>query len=360
MKEDAYQEVYSNDDLFNITSWGADLSFRELNIMYEEGDLLKPELQRNYVWTKWEASRFIESILLGLPIPSIFLADTKDNKKLIIDGYQRIMTMYDYMYRGFFANENKVFKLSNTDRINARWRNKAFKELSLDDQRKLKLATIHAIIFVQKSPANDDTSMFQIFERINTSGRSLNAQEVRNCVCQGRFNSLLFKLNQYENWRKLYGKELPDERMRDMELILRFFAMREMEWQTIEQRQINLKQYLDSFMKKNSDNIDHFEACFIQTIDFLFDIFDDTAFKNIDKNGSFVKTCNPTIFEAIMIAADDFLKSNKKRLDKKEYIQRRQQLLLDEGFSQSASIRTTNVENILRRINRAKSIIFGL
>src|SRR5690606_8836233 len=86
----------SNDDLFNITSWGADMSFRELISMYDDDELLKPELQRKYVWDKPEASRFIESILLGLPIPSIFLANTPDNNKLIIDGYQRIMTVYDF------------------------------------------------------------------------------------------------------------------------------------------------------------------------------------------------------------------------------------------------------------------------
>lgn len=69
------QEAYSDDSLFNISSWGADLTFRELVQMYHENDLVKPEFQRNYVWKKTEASRFIESILLGLPVPSIFLAN---------------------------------------------------------------------------------------------------------------------------------------------------------------------------------------------------------------------------------------------------------------------------------------------
>lgn len=75
---------YSNDDLYNISSWGADLSFRELVLMYDDGELLKPELQRKYVWTKNEASRFIDSILLGLPVPSIFLAKEKDEKNLLL------------------------------------------------------------------------------------------------------------------------------------------------------------------------------------------------------------------------------------------------------------------------------------
>ena len=71
---------YSDDSLFNITSFGTDMTFRELITMYEEGDLEKPEMQRNYVWNKNEASRFIDSVLLGLPVPSIFLAKTKMRK----------------------------------------------------------------------------------------------------------------------------------------------------------------------------------------------------------------------------------------------------------------------------------------
>ena len=75
------EDDYSNDDLYNINSWGADLSFRELITMYDEGELAKPEIQRHYVWDKSEASRFIESLLMGLPVPSIFLARNDGEKK---------------------------------------------------------------------------------------------------------------------------------------------------------------------------------------------------------------------------------------------------------------------------------------
>lgn len=74
------EDDYSDDSLFNISSWGADLSFRELVSMYNDNELVKPELQRKYVWDKIEASRFIESILLGLPVPSIFLAQSGSQK----------------------------------------------------------------------------------------------------------------------------------------------------------------------------------------------------------------------------------------------------------------------------------------
>ena len=149
---------YSDDALFNITSFGADMSFRELITMYEEGDLEKPEMQRNYVWNKNEASRFIDSILLGLPVPSIFLAKTSDEKRLIVDGYQRIMTVFDYVKKGVFGGDGKSFSLSNSEIINERWRGKTFQELQPEEQRKIRNSSIHAIVFEQKQP-KDDTGM---------------------------------------------------------------------------------------------------------------------------------------------------------------------------------------------------------
>ncbi|MDE7311276.1 MAG: DUF262 domain-containing protein, partial [Eubacterium sp.] len=178
---------YSDDSLFNITSFGTDMTFRELITMYDEGELEKPEMQRNYVWDRNEASRFIDSVLLGLPVPSIFLAKTSDEKRLIVDGYQRIMTVYDYVKHGIFGGDGKLFALSNSESINERWRGKTFQELLPEEQRKIRASQIHAIVFEQKEP-KDDTGMYQIFERINTSVRSLKPQEIRNCVYHGTFN----------------------------------------------------------------------------------------------------------------------------------------------------------------------------
>ena len=220
------EESFSNDDLFNINSWGADLSFRELISMYNENDLVKPDLQRKYVWSIEEASRLIDSILLGLPIPSIFLAKKeekrlifvrmrirgdnvnirtdrliirtiKEEKRLIIDGYQRIKTVYDYV-TGIFEKNGKVFKLANSKIINERWRGKAFVELSEDEQRRIRNTTIHAIIFEQKKPCND-SGMYQIFERINTSGRTLSSQEIRNCIYYGNYNNI--NKFYYKRWK---------------------------------------------------------------------------------------------------------------------------------------------------------------
>jgi hypothetical protein len=358
-------EEYSNDDLFNITSWGADLSFRELITMYEEEELLKPELQRKYVWEKPEASRFIESLLLGLPVPSIFLAEAKNETKLIIDGYQRIMTVYDYV-RGIFSRDNKTFKLTNSKKINERWRGKAFSELLESDQRKIKKSTIHAIIFVQNHPKGEDTSLFQIFERINTTGKTLTAQEIRNCVYQGKLNALLFGLNKDPIWRKMLGRTEEDPRMLDMEFILRFFALQDPLIKTTKKNQIALKQHLNTFMGKHPDadkaidsTIEGFEAVFTETIRVVHAKLGKTAFQNwSDETGEFSGRFSPTVFDAISIATAF---ANWAGIDCESELTKakHKQLLSDETFIEFTTKRTTNVEHILGRINLAANYLYG-
>lgn len=350
---------YSDDSLFNISSWGADLSFRELISMYEEDELIKPELQRKYVWDKVEASRFIESILLGLPVPSIFLAQS-GSQKLIVDGYQRIMTVYDYM-RGIFSTDKKVFRLSNSEKINARWRNKAFSELSTDDQRKIKSTTIHAIIFEQKKPENDGTSLYQVFERINTSGRTLTPQEIRNCVYQGSFNTMLFEINENKTWRKLFGTEDVDSRMRDLEYILRFFTMKTGDILNTDSKQISLKKALNDFMKAHKEDrpadIQQFKDEFDTTVQLVYDHIGRDAFRNYTR-GKFSKKFHPAIFDAIMVAVFLIQKQGIPLDDVSE--EKHIALLENLNFKEVTSKRTTDVDNIRKRIFIVGEMLFGV
>ncbi len=355
---------YVNDDLYNINSWGADYSFRELISMYDDGDLEKPELQRKYVWGKPEASRFIDSVLLGLPIPSIFLAKTHDNKMLIIDGYQRLMTIYDYM-RGIWSGDNKIFRLSNIpEKINIRWKNKAFTELSDTEQRKIKTTTIHAIIFEQKSPIDGDTSLFQIFERINTSGRTLMPQEIRNCVYQGKFNSLLFELNINLQWRHLFGSELEDPRMRDLEFILRYFSLNTDFIRNYPKSNISLKKYLNEFMGSKINNTDdaisNFRNDFLVTINNVNNTFGDNAFYNVQSTDltTIRKRFYPTIFDAIMISTSIAIKSGADITASSEV--RRLNLLKDTNFRKYISEGTMQTEHINGRINLALNYLYDL
>lgn len=361
---DSEDQETSNDDLFNITSWGADMSFRELISMYDDDELLKPELQRKYVWEKPEASRFIESILLGLPIPSIFLANTPDNNKLIIDGYQRIMTIYDYVKKGIFSKDGKAFKLTNTDKINHRWKGKSFNELSEFDQKKIRQTTIHAIIFEQKQPKDNDSSLFQIFERINTSGKILKPQEIRNCVYQGNLNTLLFELNQDIYWRKLYGNDIEDSRMLDLEFILRSFALANHELRILEKGQISLKMYLNEYMGEKKHNsiafIDSKRIDFQKVIKFIFDNLGVVAFRNLATENTYQTRFNPTIFDSISIATSYAMEKLGDNIPIADIKNRHKLLLLNEKFKEYSTIRTTNIDHINGRIELASQILYGI
>lgn len=361
--EEERNEELSNDDLFNISSWGADPSVRELITQYSEGDIEKPELQRKYVWNKKVASRFIESLLLGLPVPSIFLANIESTgKRLIIDGYQRIRTLHDFIHEGIWRGDDSVFRLVDSNVINKRWRNKTFEELSESDKRRLKNYTIHAIIVEQRRPAND-SAMFQIFERINTSGVSLNDQEVRNCVYQGAMNTRLFELNQKKEWRVLFGKKTQDNRMIDLELILRFFAMNKPEIYLSNEKNFVLKKILNDEMANNrseSDYLDRICDDFVNTIEFIYKYFGEEGFYNLQNDLQKIrKRLYPTVYDSLMIATSIALSKgfNPAGEDLKA---RRMAMLKDESYRESITQGTMTVEHIQTRIRRALKIVYEL
>ncbi|MBO2690124.1 DUF262 domain-containing protein [Shewanella algae] len=357
-------DSYSDDSLFRISSYGADLSFRELIERYEDEELLKPELQRHYVWDRIEASRFIDSILLGLPVPSIFLAQQPDERLLIVDGYQRIMTVHNFV-KGIFSTDGKIFRLSKSDKINKRWRGNAFSELTDTEQRKIRNTTIHAIIFVQQEPSNDDTSLFQVFERINTSGRSLMPQEIRNCVAQGDFNKLLFQLNDNQLWRSSFGLEKPDARMRDMEYILRFFALSSEKFKEDDRERISLRRFLDLYMKSNvnptDQEISEYEQRFNSSIQLVYDVFGGSAFHNVSPTSpeKLVEKFSPTIFDSILIAADYAIQKGGYSIPN-DPEQERRNLLRDDEYRFAVTKETMTRKNIIQRISMVCDRLFGL
>lgn len=355
------QELSANDDLYNITSWGADMTLMDIIMSYQSNDIVKPELQRKYVWDRKEASRFIESILLGLPVPSVFLANSADYQKLIVDGYQRIMTIVDF-YNGIWSGDGKPFNLYNSDIINKRWRNKTYKELTSEDQRRYRMYTIHAIIFEQKQPRSD-SGLFQIFERINTSGKTLNPQEIRNCVYQGKLNALLFELNKNKSWRILFGDDKEDSRMRDIEFILRFFALSEPTIIFSDAKAITLKKELNEYMGAHVDGDDAlFEKkreIFINCVSYILDKMGNEAFYNLKNDLSSVrKKFYPTIFDSLMIATKIALERGYN--DDSPLIERRLELLRNPDYRDSITQGTMQTEHIRTRVSRALKIIYQM
>jgi hypothetical protein len=165
---------------FSITSYGADYPVDGLVKRIVQGDILVPlfnlepeegqttvGFQREYVWRKPQADKFIESLLLGLPVPGIFLVKEPNGKHLVLDGQQRLKTLESF-YDGLF--QGKEFSLEN---VQDQWKQKTYKTIHPDDRRRLDDSIIHATIVRQDEPTEDQSSVYLIFERLNSGGTFL-------------------------------------------------------------------------------------------------------------------------------------------------------------------------------------------
>lgn len=188
-----------------------------LHKRYLKGRLnVQPGFQRQFVWDKVKSSRLIESALLDIPIPIIYLSEEKDGKDNVIDGQQRLTAFFSFIDGKF--PDNSDFKLSGLN-VFTELNGKKFNELSEDIQDKIMTYKIRVIKFKKES---DNDLQFEIFARLNTGAVPLNDQELRNCVYRGRLNELLKELSQEQDFKYLLGISKPEKRMRDVELVLRF------------------------------------------------------------------------------------------------------------------------------------------
>lgn len=236
---------------YDIASYPSDLTLSVLAEMWKSGDIVIPEFQRNFVWSISQSSLLIESFLLGLPVPQVFFYVDPDNKNLVIDGQQRLLSVVYYL-DGYFGSETihgkqQVFRLSGLDERSP-YAKKRFSDLDEASQRKFRNAVLRAINIRQLNPKGENTSVYHIFERLNTGGTPLKPQEIRNCVFRGGFASLLRDLNADSNWRQILGKKTFDKHQKDVELILRAFALCQ-SWGKYEKP---MKEYLNVAMDSNS------------------------------------------------------------------------------------------------------------
>ncbi len=172
----------------------------------------RPKFQRRYVWSNRLASRLIESILLNVPIPPCYLAQDSDFALDVIDGQQRIYSIYR-----FADNQFRLVDLDVLTNLNG----KRFHQLPPRLRRKLETYTLRCVIVTNDS---DPDIRFEVFERLNTNTMPLNSQELRNSISRGALIDLLGGLATHPSWLKILNRRKPDRRMRDEELILRFFA----------------------------------------------------------------------------------------------------------------------------------------
>src|SRR6185436_17356802 len=248
--------------------------------------------QRGFVWTKPQIDRFVESLLLGFPVPGVFLVREPSDVLLVLDGQQRLRSLqayYECELRG------DVFRL---EYVEEPWKGHRYQDLDPEDRRRLDNSIIHATIVRQETPENDYSSIYSIFERLNTGGTPLQPQEIRVALFRGPFINLLRELNQFAPWREIYGPKSP--RLKDQELLLRFF--------TLLYRRGNykrpLKGFLNSYLEANRD-------LKLQTADELRERFQGAAQLVQDAIGRQAfrpqRSLNAAVFDSVMVGLADRL-----------------------------------------------------
>jgi len=268
-----------------------DLSINTLKEQWDDGILLIPEFQREYVWDNAKASRLIESLLLNIPIPVLFFAETPEAKYQIVDGHQRVYSVIRYL-------ENQ-FPLSGL-RIQSEFKGLRFHKLPEREQRFLRTRAMRAIII---SADSSPSMKFEVFERLNTGGLALNAQEVRHALNIGRFSRLLSSLETDPEFRRCLNISKPRKRMVDQELILRFFALRD----RLPQYRTPLVRFLNDYMRANRNPSDERIVekgdLFHETMQLINTVMNVSAFRVTDTTGRPTeRVINRAVFEAQAIA----------------------------------------------------------
>ncbi len=328
---------------YKIVSYPADYTLQGLYDKWKESSIQIQPFQRQYVWTLLQASRLVESFLLGLPVPGIFFYKDKTRGDLIvIDGQQRLRSVFSF-FEGRLPGAKGKFHLKG---VQPEWEGKLYTELRKQDQRGFQDSVLRATIVDQIDP-KDNSSIFHIFERLNTGGTSLKPQEVRNCIYSGPFNNLLLELNKAKKWRRIVGTLHVDKRMRDVELILRFLALT----QARSQYSKPMKNFLSDFMEEkrftSRKELSSNKRMFKDTVDEVTECLGRKPFH-------IRAGLNAAVYDSVMTS---FALARKKvsRSIKSRY----ERLLNNKSFQAYVSSSTTDVDVVKKRIALARHRLFG-
>lgn len=279
---------------FEITAYGADYPVDALVKRYEDKDIEIPQWQRGWVWSPRDAARFVESLLLGLPVPGIFLYQEPSTRKLlVVDGQQRLRSLVAYYNNDLGGRPFRLPErpLSRYQPANPDFAGRSYKELQDSDRRSLDNQIIHATV-VKQDNTDGASSIYHVFERINSTGVRLQPQEIRSVIYRGTLDDLLQGLNKNTIWRQVYGQ--PSKHLKDQELILRFIALLD----AVDSYERPMADFLNTWMQTHrnttTDSLEALRATFDRTIAFAWEAVGQRVFRP-------ETTLNAAVFDAVMV-----------------------------------------------------------
>ena len=324
-----------------------DFPLSTLKEMVDDGDIIpNPEYQRDYVYTDKQASKLVESVLMGIPIPTIYLCVEEDNTYSVTDGQQRITSLVRYLKNDFALNG-----LQELNELNG----KCYKDLSKDIQKKLKSSSLSTISLLKQSTA----LKYEIFARLNQGAVKLNPQELRNCIYRGTFNKMLddiaatnphlHNLFHDDNNRKSY-----------QERILRFFALR-----NYQDYQSSMLKTMNSYMELHrNDEEDEIKAAkdrFNNTIDIIKQVLGNEAFMAFDRNkNTILEKFSGSVYDSIIIPFSFFDKHSLiVNADKiREAVMNVK--MTDESYREDTYAATGSKVRVIRRIQTIYNLILSI
>ena len=354
-----------------------DFNINTINNLIESGGIEMPFFQRNYVWDKKRASKFIESLVLGLPIPQIFLYQKERNKFLVIDGQQRLLTIYYFIKERFpkktkrvalrkifdehgcipnsiFSNDEyfEDFKLQ-LESIGTSTKHplNGLKFNTLDDyQANFSFTTIRCMTIRQNAPTDDDSSIFEIFNRLNTGGMNLGSQEIRACLYYSNFYRMLSILNQKDEWRRIYGKKEEDAKSKDIEVLLRAFALLVYHDNYGGSMNAFINRFAKETMKYSEDEINYFKNLFDSFLQKCSGV-DAKAFST--KNGQF----NVALFDGVFVAISEEAYKNKRFINIGLSPSKMSALKDDKEFEDAITHSTSHTNAVRLRVEKAREYL---
>ena len=383
-RSDWYEDYAEDTDDLQIEEYDITASPNDFNVMtlcsfVDSGSVRIPGFQRNFVWDIGRASRLIESLILGLPVPQLFLYEQERNKFLVIDGQQRLMSIYYFIKKRFPRKERRadirrIFDRTGTipdevlhdddyfQTFNLRLtgalpgRENKFKGLNYatlgDYQAQLNLRPIRNIVVKQNAPSGDDSSMFEVFNRLNSGGVNLRPQEIRTSMYHSDFYTMLYRINaESEKWRELLGADAPDLHMKDIEILLRGFAML-VDGQNYAPSMVKFLNRFSNLCKANGpEKNQYLERLFDSFLDACAELPLDTFINK--KNNRF----NIALYEAVFAGSCKRAFAEQRPVEGALAVDRVRALDQDREFSDAALVGTTNTVNVEKRLRRAEAIL---
>ena len=278
-----------------------DKSINDIISMIKDGDImLDPEYQRNYVWDNKKASLLVESILLNVPIPVIYVAEEEDGVWTVVDGLQRFNSL-----DRFFKNEFKLKGLEVLSEFNGL----QFSTLNPKAARLIKNGILRVIVILKESHPE---IKYDIFMRLNRGAIKLNEQELRNCLYRGKLNNLVMQLRENKKFLQMIGLSKPHLRMADAELILRYFTLSQSYDQNtgkVVGYAGSVKNALNKYCEDNKhikdEDTNSLSTLFTRTIDTVYEVLGASAFQRIYEGDYTDGRLNRAVMDCIMLSFEN-------------------------------------------------------